>query len=93
MKTKELPFEQVFEAWENDKDGDYISVLPDENRAYYCDGGSSLIEIYPPKNGNIWAGIRAWQEKEGYFPNIWFANDHGNLSLYDNKGNYLGGIV
>ena len=31
-------------------------------------------------------GLKAWMEKEGYFPNVWHISDHGNTSLVTDLG-------
>jgi hypothetical protein len=92
VAEKELPHEDVAAAWQDDKNGEYIAVEPDSNRAYYVAHGSRMEEI-PAKFGNIWGGIKAWMDAKGFYPNIWSANDHGNVSLHSKSGRYLGGLV
>lgn len=92
LNERELSHDEVVAAWEDDKNGEYITILPDENRAYYVAHGSSLEEIRPVY-GNIWSGVRAWMDSKGFYPNIWSANDHGNLSLWSRGGKMLGGLV
>lgn len=92
VEVGELPHEEVAAAWQDDQHGEYISVDPDGNRAYYIAHGTRMEEI-PSQYGNIWAGIRAWMNSKGYFPNIWSANDHGNLTLWSRSGKPLGGLV
>jgi hypothetical protein len=89
-KLKELPFDEIVEYWNDDKDGEYIQV--DGNEAAFIAHGR-VVEKIGKNYGNIFAGIRAWCEEHQYWPNVWSVNDHGNVSLYDKRGNYLGGIV
>jgi hypothetical protein len=35
----------------------------------------------------LFLSIRRWCEKEHYWPDIYYVNDHGNVTLYDDKGN------
>lgn len=39
------------------------------------------------------AAVNAKMEEEGYFPNIYHVNDHGNVSLWDGQGNTIRGWV
>jgi hypothetical protein len=32
------------------------------------------------------AAAKSWMDKEGYWPNIFFVNDHGNVTLVDHEG-------
>lgn len=41
----------------------------------------------------LFAAIRAWMKKAGYYPNIWEVNERGNVELYDSQGTALGGLV
>jgi len=89
---KQMSHEDIAAAWEDDKDGEYITVLPDENRAYYVAHGKVMEEI-PVRYGNIWSGINVWMNAKGFYPNIWSTNDHGNLTLHNKRGDSLGGLV
>lgn len=90
MEVNELPHEEVATAWEEDKNGEYIQV--GDNKAAYIAHGSVMEQI-PAVYGNIWTGIQHWMKTKGFYPNIWSVNDHGNVSMYDRRGNYLGGLV
>ena len=89
---REMSAEEVAQIWREDENGEYVCVLPDENRAYYCAHKTAMEEI-PVRYGNIWAGIRVWMDAKGYYPNIWSANDHGNLTLWGKNGRPLGALV
>jgi len=39
------------------------------------------------------AAVNAKMEEEGFFPNIYHINDHGNVSLWDGQGNTIQGWV
>jgi hypothetical protein len=84
--------EEVAATWKDDENGEYICVLPDENRAYYC-AHRKVMEEIPVRYGNIWSGINVWMDAHGFYPNIWSANDHGNLTLWNRRGKPLGGLV
>ena len=84
--------EEVAATWREDETGEYVVVLPDENRAYYV-ANKKVMEEIPVRYGNIWAGINVWMDSKGFFPNIWSANDHGNLTLWNRRGEPLGGMV
>jgi len=43
-------------------------------------------ETWPPDDRKRFAVINAAMEEAGYWPNIYSVNDHGNVSLLDNKG-------
>jgi hypothetical protein len=36
------------------------------------------------------AAFNRWTKKNGYYPNLWYVNNHGNAQQIDNKGNYIG---
>ena len=90
--SETISHEEVVQTWEDDKDGEYILVSSDDRTANYIAHGvqSGVIE---PKFGSIWTGIRQWMKSHNFYPNIWSINDHGNLSLWNKNGRYLGGIV
>ena len=96
FKLEEAPHkmshEEVVAAWEDDKNGEYVCVMPDENKAYYVAHGVGMEEI-PSRSDDIWSGINVWMSAKGFFPNIWSTNDHGNQTLWDKRGNDLGGLV
>jgi len=50
--------------------------------------GGKFIGKFPEVDDALTA-IKNWQDKNKFFPNIWFINDHGNRSLIDNKGNII----
>ena len=89
---KEMSAEEVAAIWREDENGEYIAVVPDQNRAYYC-AHKIVMEEIPIRYGNIWAGIKVWMDSHGYYPNIWSANERGNLTLYNKSGTPLGAIV
>jgi hypothetical protein len=39
---------------------------------------------------DLFAQLRAWAEKEGFYPSIYQVNDHGNVTAYDYEGNVVG---
>lgn len=57
--------------------------------AYYC---GRRIASRDDTNPDFDA-IEAWCHREKYWPNIWQANDHGNVELVTLKGESLGGLV
>lgn len=83
--------EELAEIWQDDKSGEYIQINPDETVFFIAHGRA--MEKIEPKYGDIFAGIRAWQDAKQYFPNIWQVNDHGNVELFSNNGKALGGLV
>lgn len=87
-----LSHEEVVDAWENDKNGEYIQIDPDSNSAAYVAHGR-VMEKIPTQYGNIWSGISEWMNTKGYYPNIWSVNDHGNVTLWNRSGKSLGGLV
>ena len=89
QKRKELPFEELVEIWQDDKSsGDYIAINDDGDAYQY---GKLVVEAV--EDNPDWKGIRAYCDKQRYWPNVWRSNDHGNGSLYTLKGQYVGGIV
>lgn len=92
QEVGQVSHEDVVAAWEDDKNGEYVCILPDENRAYYV-AHQKVMEEIPVRYGNIWAGVRVWMDSKGFYPNIWSANERGNLELWDKSGRNLGGLV
>jgi hypothetical protein len=92
VAEEKIDAEELQSIWEDDKNGEYIAVLPDENRAYYVAHGKKIEEI-PPGRHNIWMGIRTWMDSQEFYPNIWSANKRGNLTLWNHRGEELGGLV
>lgn len=88
----EMSAEEVAAIWREDENGEYIVVLPNENRAYYC-AQKRVMEEIPIRYGNIWSGINVWMDAHGFYPNIWSANERGNLTLWNKRGEPLGGLV
>lgn len=88
---EELSADEIAEYWAADQDGEYIQVN-DNGTAAFVSGGRVRKTIQAIE-GDIFAGINAWMEDEGFYPNIYSISDHGNVSMYDGTGNYLGGIV
>jgi len=37
--------------------------------------------------------INDWQKKNKWWSDIWFVSDHGNISLIDNKGKFIEGVI
>lgn len=89
-----MTHEEIVEAWEDDKDGDYIQIN-DDGLVVHVHCGSCMERICG-KNTEWDAAIKAireWYSKNQYWPNIWQVNDHGNVELYDCDGNAMGGLV
>jgi hypothetical protein len=101
---KKLSTEELVETWRDDSSSQDYIALNDDGNAYYLN--KLIVPAKREKErdgfgwretsatlGADWKGIRAWCERERYWPNIWQSNDHGNVSLYTTTGRYLGGLV
>ena len=104
LKEGRLSHSEILKSWEEDESsGEFIGITDDGNAYYH----NKLI--VPAKREQLqvgmrwhkskspgspdWDGIKAWCKTHQYFPRVWETNDHGNLSLYDTNGNYLGGLI
>jgi hypothetical protein len=87
----ELVTEAVMEAWEDSEEDIKVN---DDGEAFYA---GKLIAQPDANYGTDFVAIRKWMEKNNYFPNVWVANDHGNVSLFSvdkgGKETYRGGLV
>jgi hypothetical protein len=90
---EELEVEELQEVWSDDQNGEYIQINSNDE-VWYVSGGVGK-EMIPTGNSDDepWTSIRVWMDEEGWYPNIWMVNDHGNVSLYSSDGEYLGGLV
>lgn len=85
-----LAVEELADLWREDESGEYIQV--NEDCAYYVAHGR-VMERIQKAYGNIWAGIRQWSKDNSIWLNIWSISDHGNVTLHDDRGHELGGLV
>jgi hypothetical protein len=44
----------------------------------YCEGRAIAHE----RHGNLDAQIRAWMDRQRFWPNLWQVSDHGNIHPY-----------
>jgi hypothetical protein len=93
---KKLDTEEIIEAWENDRDFEYIQIS-DDGGVRYVAHGDWMETIVEPNNElsteEVFKEIRKWQDKHGIYFNIWSVNERGNVELMDNRGNELGGLA
>jgi len=89
---RKVSFEEIQETWSNDKEGEYIQINPNGS-IYYVAHGMVMEQIGGPNTENEFKVIREWQNSKQYWPNIWQVSDHGNVTLYTNRGKELGGLV
>ena len=85
--------DELQSTWEDDKQGEYIQINPDDSVVYVAHG-SAMEQIAPKGSGrDMFRLIGSWMKAKQYFPNIWQVNDHGNVELYSKSGKPLGGLV
>lgn len=93
IKETQISTEQLQQMWEEDQQGEYIQINPD-NSVYFIANGRAKEQI---TSGNTeqqpFHMISMWMKKNNFFPNVWQVNDHGNIELMDKSGNTLGGLV
>lgn len=41
------------------------------------------------EDDDAWNAVKTWMYKHKFYPNIWFEDDHGGLTLVDENGNHL----
>jgi len=94
IKPKQLFVEELLEIWNDDRRGDYVQIN-DDGSVVEISGGCFVGTILRPGpvTDETFKLIRAWMEGNKFWPNIWSCNDHGNVTLHDEKGNDLGGLV
>jgi len=64
-------FREPFEPDEDD--------LTTEDHQVFYSGGKEAFRV---SKGEDWRPTaRAWMDREGFFPNVWFVSDHGNAHL------------
>ena len=83
--------EDIAEIWRDDQDGEYVQIGADDVARYVAHG--RVMEIIPPVGDDVFAGIREWMKEKEFWPNIWSVSDHGNVTLHDQNGADLGGLV
>jgi hypothetical protein len=76
--------EEINEGLIIDQDGDDLIALYE---------GKEVVRADVNKESVFWHRVRRWMKQEGYFPNIYSVNDHGNVTQYDNKGNAVNSWV
>lgn len=90
-KLAEMELEELREAWEESEEDIKVN---EDGEAYYA---GKLIAQPNESYGADFVAIREWMNKNGYFPNVWVVNDHGNVSLFSidesGKETYRGGLV
>ena len=100
-KAYELKTESFadFKARKLNEEEDFEPVEPDDDDCFYSPSGS-LGSKTSVRCGGKFIGefnsdeealeaIRNWQDKNKYWPNIWFVSDHGNAILVDKEGNEI----
>ena len=61
---------------ENPAEGDLITI---DHMNFWEEGGIKKGPVVQVAEGEPWEPhVRAWMEKEGFYPNVWFLSDHGN---------------
>lgn len=94
LNERQLPTEELAQIWADDKDGEYIQIDDNGSVRYIAHGMAKEIISNGETNDSVmFAAIRAWMKKKGFFPNIWHVNERGNLELYSSSGTPLGGLV
>lgn len=68
-------------------------VIQDNTRGGYDVGSEGKFIGHYDDMDEALAVIDQWMKKNQYFPNIFFVNDHGNVSHIDQKGNEIQSIV
>lgn len=95
---KKLSTKKLAEAWRDDEHGEFIQINPDGSVVETASGRAHKVILTKQQandltHAEVFAAIRDHMQEEGFFPNIWSVNDHGNVTLYDGDGNDLGGLV
>lgn len=68
-------------------------VIQDNTRGGYDVGSEGKHLGHFDDMDEALAAIEQWMKKNQYFPNIFFVNDHGNVSHIDKDGNEIQSIV
>jgi hypothetical protein len=93
MAEGQMSPDELQSTWEDDKQGEYIQINPDDSVVYVAHG-RAMEQIAPKGSGrDMFRLIGSWMKANQYFPNIWQVNDHGNVELYSKSGKPLGGLV
>lgn len=81
--------EDYDEEMNDEPNEDEDCFIQDNTRAGYdvsCEG--KFIDNFGSLEEALEAVIE-WQEKNKFYPTIWFVNDHGNMWPIDRKGNEI----
>lgn len=53
--------------------------------------GRVVLTVDPDADrAEMWREIDAYMNRQGFFPNVWFVSDHGNVSLLERDGGSFG---
>lgn len=87
LSRPQLTLAELVEAWDSSEQDVHVNAV---GIAFHC--GRRIAG--PDFNGNPdFAAIKAWCDRENYWPNVWVSNDHGNIELYTLDGESMGGLV
>jgi nucleoid DNA-binding protein len=93
MLEEAISHEDIASAWREDQSGEYVQINPDDS-VWYVAHGRAKEQIVPKGTGQQkFPIIKNWMEKNHIFFNIWGVNDHGNVELYNRRGQALGGLA
>jgi hypothetical protein len=74
------PDDDEYEDDDTPQDGDYI-MREDRDGVFVGIAGSSPLGVFSGHE-EAQAAVTAHMKKHGYYPDVWFESDHGNLSRY-----------
>lgn len=90
MRTLDRPtlsHAEILEAWTSSEQDIHVNQ---HGAVFYC--GRNILAA--DANGNPdFPAIKAWCDRENYWPNVWHTNERGNVELYTLDGESVGGLV
>jgi hypothetical protein len=93
LAEDDIPHEEIASMWQEDERGEYIQIN-DKYGTWYVAHGKAIEQIAPPDTGDYkFRLINVWMKNKGFYPNIWYVNERGNVELVSRNGKFLGGLV
>jgi hypothetical protein len=60
---------------------DEEDLVTEDHRRFYSHGVAGRVRVTVPEGEDWRPHVRAWMQRSGFFPNVWFLSDHGNYHL------------
>lgn len=82
--------DRAYQDMLSDMESGECAKIQHDGSVFFC--GKMICHPGTPEEDHM-AVIKARMEAEGFFPNIYSVNDHGNVSLLDSDGKEIQGWV